>query len=465
MRHTRAGGGAAQLVAATEPLRVDAPRVDRPVRRGNVVATAGELVLIWFATLTLVAAGASSFADGLPLVLPIALTWFACIRFTVGAVPYALGSAAACAMGSMLAFVIVSAALLWFPQSDLQPSTLLELAVAVAVVTAAWESLAQKRIVKPRRVLLVGGGDSAAAIVTELDRDGKNPFELVGTVDDAAADSAAPALGGLAALADVVEAQKPEIVVIAGNTDPAEALDRLLDVARVGFKVVSVPHFFEHAFGRLPLQQLTPAWFMSVLHLHQRPSSRFAKRTFDVVGALVALLVAAPLFPLIALLVKLSPGPIIYRQTRLGEHGRHFEMYKFRSMRADAEPGGQARWAEERDKRVTATGRVLRQTRLDELPQLWNVLKGDMSLVGPRPERPEFLEMLGQAVPFWTRRMLVKPGLTGWAQVKGDYAGDCAGTCDKLAYDLWYLRHRNVIVDLAICAKTVSKVLLGSGAR
>jgi exopolysaccharide biosynthesis polyprenyl glycosylphosphotransferase len=368
-------------------------------------------------------------------------------------------------MGSMVAFVVVSAALLWFPQSDLQASTLLELAVAVAVVTAAWESLAQKRIVKPRRVLLVGGGDSAAAIVTELDRDGKSPFDLVGTVDDAAGHSAAPALGGLAALADVVEAQKPEIVVIAGNTDPAEALDRLLDVARVGFKVVSVPHFFEHAFGRLPLQQLTPAWFMSVLHLHQRPSSRFAKRTFDVVGALVALLVAAPLFPIIALLVKLSPGPIIYRQTRLGEHGRHFEMYKFRSMRDDAEPGGQARWADERDERVTATGRVLRQTRLDELPQLWNVLKGDMSLVGPRPERPEFLEMLGQAVPFWTRRMLVKPGLTGWAQVKGDYAGDCASTCDKLAYDLWYLRHRNLIVDLAICAKTASKVLLGSGAR
>jgi lipopolysaccharide/colanic/teichoic acid biosynthesis glycosyltransferase len=140
-------------------------------------------------------------------------------------------------------------------------------------------------------------------------------------------------------------------------------------------------------------------------------------------------------------------------------------MYKFRSMRDDAEPGGQARWADERDERVTATGRVLRQTRLDELPQLWNVLKGDMSLVGPRPERPEFLEMLGQAVPFWTRRMLVKPGLTGWAQVKGDYAGDCASTCDKLAYDLWYLRHRNLIVDLAICAKTASKVLLGSGAR
>jgi exopolysaccharide biosynthesis polyprenyl glycosylphosphotransferase len=422
-------------------------------------------MLISFATLTLVGAGASSFGDALPLVVPVALVWFACVRFAVGAIPYALGSAAACAIGSALALVVVSAAALWLAESDLKPSMLLELAIAVAVLTAAWEALAQRRIVTPRRVLLVGGGDSVKTMVAELERDPESPFELLGSVDDEAANPAAPTLGGLAALADVVEVQKPDIVVLAGNADPAAALDRLLDVARVGFKVVSVPHFFEHAFGRLPVQQLTPAWFMSVMHLHQRPYSRFAKRTFDLVGALIALLVAAPLFPLIALLVKLTPGPIIYRQTRLGEHGRHFEMYKFRSMRADAEPGGRARWAEEHDERVTATGRLLRQTRLDELPQLWNVLKGDMSLVGPRPERPEFLEMLGQVVPFWTRRMLVKPGVTGWAQVKGDYAADCASTCEKLAYDLWYLRHRNVIVDLAICAKTFSKLLAGSGAR
>src|SRR5207244_8332575 len=157
------------------------------------------------------------------------------------------------------------------------------------------------------------------------------------------------------------------------------------------------------AFGRLPVRHLTPAWFMSVLHFYRRPYTRLAKRTFDTVVAGAALLAAAPLLPLIALLVKRTPGHVIFRQTRLGEGGRQCTMLKFRTMRADAEANGHALWAEARDPRITGTGRFLRRTRLDELPQLWNVLRGDMSVVGPRPERPEFLELLQEAVPYWTR--------------------------------------------------------------
>jgi lipopolysaccharide/colanic/teichoic acid biosynthesis glycosyltransferase len=139
-------------------------------------------------------------------------------------------------------------------------------------------------------------------------------------------------------------------------------------------------------------------------------------------------------------------------------------MYKFRTMVPDAEVHGPA-FATECDPRVTSVGRLLRKTRIDELPQLWNVLKGDMSIVGPRPERPEFWTMLEESVPFWTHRNLVKPGITGWAQVSGGYAHDCSSTSHKLSYDLWYLRHRSLVIDLAICMKTFSTLLSGSGAR
>jgi lipopolysaccharide/colanic/teichoic acid biosynthesis glycosyltransferase len=156
-------------------------------------------------------------------------------------------------------------------------------------------------------------------------------------------------------------------------------------------------------------------------------------------------------------------GPVLYRQTRVGEGGRHFTMLKLRTMRVDAEDQGLPQFTQVGDSRVTRAGRILRQMHLDELPQIWNVLKGEMSIVGPRPERPEFVDLLEETVPFWTRRLLVKPGITGWAQLRCGYAFDAQSAAEKLSYDLWYLRNRNVIVDLAICAKTVSALLLRSG--
>src|SRR5262249_17381322 len=158
----------------------------------------------------------------------------------------------------------------------------------------------------------------------------------------------------------------------------------------------------------------------------------------------------APILPILALLVRHTPGPVIYRQLRMGEGGEIFTMYKFRTMRQDAEAVGEAIWASEEDPRITRIGRVMRKTRLQQLPQPWNVLRGDMSIVGPRPERPEFVEELQQTVPFWARRHLVKPGITGWAQVCRGYTSDAEGTSEKLSFDLWYLRHRSLVIDLAV---------------
>jgi lipopolysaccharide/colanic/teichoic acid biosynthesis glycosyltransferase len=203
---------------------------------------------------------------------------------------------------------------------------------------------------------------------------------------------------------------------------------------------------------------------MSVLHLYRRNYSRLTKRTFDLFGAVLLLLLTLPLFPLLALAVSGTNGPVILRQVRLGEHGKLFTIYKFRTMRADAEQPGHAVWAESADPRVTRVGGFMRQLRLDELPQLWNVVRGDMSLVGPRPERPEFLDELNRKVPYWTRRHLVKPGLTGWAQVRQGYVNSSDATATKLSYDLWYLRHRSLTVDLAILMRTVLVVARGEHA-
>jgi lipopolysaccharide/colanic/teichoic acid biosynthesis glycosyltransferase len=202
---------------------------------------------------------------------------------------------------------------------------------------------------------------------------------------------------------------------------------------------------------------------MSILHVWQRPYTRFAKRAFDVVSASVVLVLAAPLMAAIAVVLRLTPGPVLYRQIRVGEGGRTFTMHKFRTMRVDAEESGRPAFAQVRDPRVTTFGRVLRRTHADELPQLLDVLRGDMSVVGPRPERPEFVPMLEAAVPFFTRRLLVKPGITGWAQLRHDYASDCEGAAAKLSYDLWYLRHRTLAVDLAICVKTFVSLVLRPG--
>jgi len=218
-----------------------------------------------------------------------------------------------------------------------------------------------------------------------------------------------------------------------------------------------VSHFFEHALGRVPLRHLSHAWFMSMLHLRQKPYTRLAKRVFDLVVSSAGLLLVAPLFPFLVLLVRTTPGPIIYRQTRLGEGGRHFTIFKLRTMRVGAEDGS-PRFAEEHDSRVTWIGHFLRQTHLDELPQLWNVLRGEMSLVGPRPPLASEVERYEEDV---YRRLLVKPGMTGLWQVSG--RSDLPWE-DSVRLDLYYVENWNLVEDLKILWRTVSTVVRHQGA-
>jgi exopolysaccharide biosynthesis polyprenyl glycosylphosphotransferase len=426
------------------------------------VTTAGRVLLVWAPCYTVM--GYRFGPSGVALAASALLTvvWLISLRSAFAAVHFTLGAPVRCAVGTLTGMVGVSAVALWVPGLGMELTTILGLALSVYALTTIWESVAQ-RVVRKRRVLVIGTSNCAEAVADAISLEGHVPFTVVGAVDDEEPEDGANRLGSVAELSRVIDEQRPDLIVLTDGESSTKALDQLLASHDSGVKVVGHAHFFDHAFGRIPLEDLTPTWFMSIFHLWQRPYTRFAKRSFDIVCASIVLVFAAPLMLVIAGLVRLTPGPIIYRQTRVGEGGKPFTMFKFRTMRADAEEPGCPAYAAPGDPRVTWIGRLLRRTHLDELPQLWDVLKGDMSIVGPRPERPEFIPMLEEAVPFFTRRVLVKPGITGWAQLRRDYTSDTEGAAEKLSYDLWYLRHRNLLVDLAICAKTFSAVLLRPG--
>jgi len=423
-------------------------------------AAVGRAVVVWLPCFALVGPRFPSPAVAVGAASLLSAVWLISLRSAFDAVHLTLGEPVRCAAGTAVGLVGVSAVALWIPGMGMELSTILALGTAVFALTTTWE-LAARRVVGKRRVLVVGASSCAEDVAAAVELDGHAHFTVVGSVDDQEGD--AGRLGSVAELARVVDEQRPDLILLTDGESSMQALDRLLVAPSSSVKVVGLAQFFDHAFGRIPLEDLRPTWFMSIIHVWQRPYTRFAKRTFDVVSASVVLVLALPLMLVIAGVLWLTPGPVVYRQIRVGEGGRQFTMHKFRTMRVDAEESGRPAFAQVLDPRVTTFGRVLRRTHADELPQLWDVLRGDMSVVGPRPERPEFIPMLEETVPFFTRRLLVKPGITGWAQLRRDYASDCEGAAEKLSYDLWYLRHRTLAVDLAICAKTFASLFLRPG--
>ena len=370
--------------------------------------------------------------------------------------PLAPGVGTASIVGVATGLVALSLVSVGLPGLDLGAGRLLLMAAGVLVTTATLEVLA-KKFEPSCRFLIVGASGEGLNLLADLARRPDLPFDCIGMVDEGSGHRVGNGLhrGTTAELTEIVLRERPDLIVLADWSTSSEALRHLLEAASADFRVAGLHQFYEHAFGQIPVRCVSPIWFMSLLHLYQRPYSRITKRIFDLAFAVIGLTVVAPLLLVLAVLVRRSgAGPIIFRQVRLGEGGRTYEILKFRTMVAAAEMHGPL-WAREDDPRVTRVGSFLRKTRLDELPQLWNVIRGEMSVVGPRPERPEFLDLLRSEVPFWTSRHLVKPGITGWAQVRLGYTSDAAGAIDKLSYDLYYLRHRNLLVDLAIVARTV----------
>jgi exopolysaccharide biosynthesis polyprenyl glycosylphosphotransferase len=433
------------------------------------VARLGRIGALWLPVSTLCLAHSAGAWAALQATVIFLLCWKAALRRAysdASTTVWTIGSVVPAAVGAVTGALLVTPLAVWAPGVQLGLRAIAEMTLAVFMTSALWESMVARSLAARRRILVVGTARGGAELLDDIALAPGLPFEVVGVVDDTRdVDQVAgvPLLGTVDDLPRIVVETQPQLVVLADEWSGLEAFPHLVEVGHLGFSTVSLAEFYEYAFGRLPLRSLTPSWFMSILNLYRRPYSQFAKRAFDITVALAGGLLVLPVLPVLYLLVRRT-GPAIFTQVRLGEGGRTFTIYKFRTMRTDAERFG-AVWAAERDPRVTPLGRVMRKTRLDELPQLWNVLKGEMSIVGPRPERPEFVAELEAEVPFWGRRHMVKPGITGWAQVRRGYTADAAGTSEKLSYDLWYLRHRSLVVDLAICAKTFSTLVSGSGAR
>ena len=318
------------------------------------------------------------------------------------------------------------------------------------------------------RVLIVGTGTLAQTVARQIRCQHEFAYRVVGFIDDAAGlerGGAAPVLGGHADLSLVI-AQYDITRVIIGLADRRGHLpiQKLLHAKLAGVCVEDAATTYERLAGKILVDDLKPSWLIFSDGFQASRLTRFGKRAFDLVFALVGSVVALPIMALTALAVRLdSAGPIFYCQERVGENGRLFTLCKFRSMRTDAEQGTPI-WARDKDDRVTRVGRFIRLSRLDELPQFWNVLRGDMSFVGPRPERQFFVEQLETVIPFYAARHAVKPGVTGWAQVKYRYGSSVEDALEKLRYDL-YIKHRSLVFDLTILLDTVKVIIARKGAQ
>ncbi|MER3426461.1 MAG: sugar transferase [Thermoleophilia bacterium] len=315
----------------------------------------------------------------------------------------------------------------------------------------------------PRRVLIVGAGWAGRTIAEALAQEGRSLYTVLGFLDDDPTKQGTTVggwsvLGDRHALPDVIRRHHVDTVVAAITWNPdAEWVRILMDALEQGVEVIPMSVLYEQLTGRVPVEHVGDDWHVAlpIQHPLTRPLNRALKRAFDVVAATLGLLVLAPFVPLIALAIYLdSPGPIFYTQERVGRGGRIFKVYKFRTMIPNAEQG-QAVWAQENDPRVTRVGRLLRKTHIDEFPQFLNILKGEMSAVGPRPERPEFVEELAREIPFYRVRHAVKPGMAGWALVRYGYAASKEDALLRLQYDLYYIKHWSLWLDLVILLKTV----------
>jgi sugar transferase (PEP-CTERM system associated) len=350
-------------------------------------------------------------------------------------------------------------------------SALFVFLVAILGWRLAFNSVTGSLKLDEERVLFVGTGDTARKVARQILDQHDFAYRVVGFIDDDPSRIGErivnPAIVGTPADIDrlVAEHQIDRIVVGLSDRRGKLPVEELLRAKMAGIRVEDATTTYERVTGKILIDDLRPSWLIFSDGFRVSRLTRLMKRSIDLTLSLVMAVLALPLMAATALLVFIEDGrPVLYRQERVGENGRTFVLSKFRSMRKDAEKGGRPIWAKDGDDRVTRVGRVIRKTRLDELPQLWNVIRGDMSFVGPRPERPFFVDQLSRDIPFYQQRHAVKPGLTGWAQVKYRYGSSREDAMEKLRYDLYYIKHLSVFFDLTIVFDTVKVVLFRKGA-
>ncbi len=357
-----------------------------------------------------------------------------------------------------------------------EPSTLPRLGVALffvsaAILTLIWRFFYIQIFTAPaflRRVLIVGAGNAGKTLVNIVRDMWPMPFFLVGLIDDdeekiGTSIEGYPVLGGSDKILSIIEekAISDVIFAISGEMNP-RMLETLLLAEENGIEVTTMPVIYEEIMGRVPIFLLNPDWVLRSL-VDQSHISRFyqaIKRLIDIVGGIVGSMILLLATPILMVLILIDDGrPVFYKQLRLGRNGKIYKILKFRTMNDEDQIEGGARPTQENDERVTKIGKFLRRSHLDELPQFLNILKGDMSLVGPRAEQPMIVQELQEKIPFYRSRLFVKPGLTGWAQINFGYASNAEQNAIKLEYDLYYIKHRNFMLDISILFQTMGSVI------
>jgi exopolysaccharide biosynthesis polyprenyl glycosylphosphotransferase len=340
----------------------------------------------------------------------------------------------------------------------------------VVLLTLLWRWLYVRIFTAPvllRRTLIAGAGLSGRTLLGVVKSLSPPPFHLVGLVDDDPAKQGqviegAPVLGDSSHLLEILEREEiAEIIVAITGKMRGDLFQSLLDAQQRGVEVTRMALVYEELLGRVPIRHLESDWLLRSFVDELRVSALYLsiKRLIDILGALVGLAVFLAVLPWAAAGILVESGrPIFFRQMRLGQGGRLYSVLKLRTMRQDAEADGQAHWAQEGDPRTTKVGGLLRKMHLDEFPQFWNVLRGEMSVVGPRPERPELVDELEEQIPFYRARLLVKPGVSGWAQINYGKGASVEGSAEKLEYDLYYIKHRGLWMDLWIILRSIGSI-------
>jgi sugar transferase (PEP-CTERM system associated) len=371
-----------------------------------------------------------------------------------------------------LSFLILSAFYYLIPFTMQGRGVLILSLAAFGLLQFCWHAFLQIWAKTPafaRKVLILGTGPLARQI-GDLITSSKRNYVLYGYLNCINEPVTVPRGTIVGCESNLLETVKREniykIVVSLSERRGVFPLESIMTCKMNGVKVMDAPSFYEKMSGKLLLEHITPSWFIFSQGFKITVLYRFIKRLMDIAIALILSVVTLPLLPIIALLIKLdSPGPILFRQERVGERDVNFLIYKFRTMRQDAENSTGAVWAKQNDPRITRIGSLLRKIRLDEIPQLYNILRGEMSIVGPRPERPEFMAELKEVVPFYSERHFFKPGLTGWAQVCYPYGASINDALEKLRYDMYYIKNWSFALDLMILLETMKVVLFGRGGR
>ncbi|MDP3994168.1 MAG: sugar transferase [Candidatus Doudnabacteria bacterium] len=356
---------------------------------------------------------------------------------------------------------------------DIKPQTVFFVFIAVyTVLFSLWRYWYNGFVSRPthlRKVLVLGINDEAKELINEINQKPQLGYRIAAIIHDGYLDqNDFPGIiiyNGFGDLKKLLREHHIGTVVTA--LDPRSApkfVEQLYESLSLRLEFRDLPAFYEKLTGKIPVTTIGHIWFLENLVESEKDVYEFFKRLFDILFASLALVASLPLFPLIVLLIKFNDGGgIFFKQLRTGHLSRRFVAIKFRSMIADAEKDGKPQWATNNDPRVTKIGRMLRKMRLDEIPQFWNILRGEMTLVGPRPERPELVKDLLTIIPFYNERHLVKPGLTGWAQINFQYGASAKDAFKKLQYDLFYVKNRSFALDIGIILKTINIILSGKG--